>query len=89
VTKDLTTYLYIFYMLPMSQNCAQPFETNDLPCLVTRPDVAEGSLARACPPAHMPLTGPILNRNLKIYRYAYLSLAYTGIGFIYPLYSYR
>jgi hypothetical protein len=30
----------------MSHSCAQLFETNCLPCLVTRPDVAEGSLPR-------------------------------------------
>jgi hypothetical protein len=70
--NNLTIYFYLFYMLPRSHNCAQPFETNGLPFFVTRPDDASRkgpsrtSLARACP--RIPLTGPIY-RNLKIYRY--------------------
>jgi hypothetical protein len=74
----------LFYMLPISHSCAQPFETNGVPCRVTRPEVAEGSLARACPQAHVPLGGPIYH-NLKIYRYLYLYTLYRYMG----LYRYR
>jgi hypothetical protein len=42
------------------------------------------SLARACPPARIPLIGPTY-RNLKIYRYVYRYTLYRYMG----LYRYR
>jgi hypothetical protein len=66
VTKRPYFALYLSYMFPMPQSCAQPFPTNGVPCPVTRPGFAEGPLVRAFPPAHGPLEGPI-DRNLKVY----------------------
>jgi hypothetical protein len=57
----------------MSHNCAQPFETNGLPYLVTRRDDGTAARPYTAHRAH-------IYRNLKIYQYIYRYTLYRYTG---------